>query len=147
MSYLKKIGGRFSLSRLITNSKRCRSTTIEEITESKSPNYNHEKKKNYAVGLFIGKEELPVAQEPASLEPILHRDLKFLPRYTKPREAWVENFDNVKEEKRGLIKLHPEIFGTIPRLDMIYDNVKWQKLYKLVVSITSTMPAVFWNKN
>lgn len=55
--------------------------------------------------------------------------------YFKAREVWVENMDNVEEEKRGLVDLHPKIFGTIPRLDLIFENVKWQTLYRKVVSV------------
>lgn len=43
--------------------------------------------------------------------------------------------DSVKEEKRGLIDLHPSVFGVLPRLDIIQQNVVWQRLYRYVVSI------------
>lgn len=45
--------------------------------------------------------------------------------------------DDIKEEKRGMVPLHPKIFATIPRLDLIFSNVKWQILYKKVVSINT----------
>ncbi|EEB15046.1 mitochondrial 50S ribosomal protein L4, putative [Pediculus humanus corporis] len=65
--------------------------------------------------------------------PILERKLQISNNYAKPREVWVENVDSIKEQKRGLVQLNPSIFGTIPRLDLIYYNIKWQSLYSRVI--------------
>lgn len=64
--------------------------------------------------------------------PIVNRKLVNLEnvnlKVTPPRESWVDNFDDIDvEEKRGLIQLNPRIFSIFPRLDLIYENVKWQK--------------------
>lgn len=53
--------------------------------------------------------------------------------FHKSREVWLENFDTVEEKKLGLINLHPEIFAAQPRIDIIHENVKWQRLYNFVV--------------
>ncbi|KAL0267464.1 UNVERIFIED_CONTAM: hypothetical protein PYX00_009723 [Menopon gallinae] len=66
------------------------------------------------------------------LSAIRPREWKFECGYTKPREIWVENFDTVEEQKLGIIKLHPKVFATIPRLDIIHQNVVWQTLYRRV---------------
>ncbi|KAK6640303.1 hypothetical protein RUM44_011989 [Polyplax serrata] len=66
-------------------------------------------------------------------QPILTRNLQFLNNYVKPREIWIENMDTIKEEKRGLVHLNPKIFATLPRLDLIHENVKWQVQYRKVV--------------
>ncbi|XP_014206713.1 39S ribosomal protein L4, mitochondrial [Copidosoma floridanum] len=52
--------------------------------------------------------------------------------YLKPRQLWLENMDTVEEKKLGLVTLHPEIFGALPRIDIIHANVRWQKLYRFV---------------
>ncbi|GLV32701.1 mitochondrial ribosomal protein L4 [Carabus blaptoides fortunei] len=63
---------------------------------------------------------------------ILPRDLQFPPKYQKPRQIWVENFDTIDERKLGIIQLHPNIFATNPRIDIIHQNVRWQRLYRFV---------------
>lgn len=67
---------------------------------------------------------------------VFHRQLKYLDNLnldvTEPRQAWVENFDNKKSEKRGLIELHPTIFSCFPRPDILAENLKWQVNYRQV---------------
>ncbi|XP_065355711.1 large ribosomal subunit protein uL4m [Calliphora vicina] len=53
------------------------------------------------------------------------------------RQAWIENLDSVAEEKLGLIELHPDIFATQPRVDVIQENIEWQRKYRYV-SFAST---------
>lgn len=53
------------------------------------------------------------------------------------RQAWIENFDAVEEEKLGLIELHPDVFATQPRVDVIQENIEWQRKYRYV-SFAST---------
>lgn len=55
--------------------------------------------------------------------------------YQKIREVWIENFDTVEEKKLGLMSLHPHVYATAPRMDMIHQNVRWQKMYRWVVSV------------
>lgn len=52
--------------------------------------------------------------------------------YQKPREVWLENLDTVQEKKLGLITLHPEIFASSPRIDIVHQNVTWQQNYRWV---------------
>lgn len=73
---------------------------------------------------------------PPEIEPIISTkryldDDKF---YIKPRQAWIENLDTIEEKKLGLMTLHPDIFGAQPRVDVIHENVRWQQLYRYVVS-------------
>jgi len=44
----------------------------------------------------------------------------------------VENLDTIEEEKLGLVDLHPDVFGTFPRIELINSNIRWQTLYKKV---------------
>lgn len=62
---------------------------------------------------------------------------QFLPKYQQPRQVWIENFDTVEERKVGLIELHPDIFAAAPRIDVIHQNVEWQRKYRFV-SFAST---------
>ncbi|KAM7354588.1 mitochondrial ribosomal protein L4 [Cochliomyia hominivorax] len=48
------------------------------------------------------------------------------------RQAWIENLDAVAEEKLGLIELHPDVFATQPRVDVIQENIEWQRKYRYV---------------
>lgn len=54
------------------------------------------------------------------------------PRYQQPRQVWIENLDTVAEQKVGLIELHPTIFAAAPRIDVIHQNVEWQRKYRFV---------------
>ncbi|KAG0720500.1 39S ribosomal protein L4, mitochondrial [Chionoecetes opilio] len=45
-----------------------------------------------------------------------------------PREAWIETLDtSAASPQVGLMHLHPQVFGAFPRLDIIHDNVVWQR--------------------
>ncbi|KAH8255794.1 hypothetical protein KR038_010843 [Drosophila bunnanda] len=48
------------------------------------------------------------------------------------RQAWIENTDAVAERKVGLIELHPDVFAGQPRVDIIQENVEWQRKYRYV---------------
>lgn len=79
-----------------------------------------------------------VVNEQASSEeiaPIISKrsyaDEKFF--YQKPREVWLENLDTVESKKIGLVALHPDVYGAAPRIDIIHQNVRWQRSYRFVV--------------
>lgn len=57
---------------------------------------------------------------------------QFPPQYTKPREVWIENLDTIEEKKLGLMELHPSVYAASPRIDIIHNNVTWQKKYRWV---------------
>lgn len=59
-----------------------------------------------------------------------YQDEKYI--YQKPREVWIENLDTVQEKKLGFITLHPDVFAASPRIDIIHQNVRWQKMYRFV---------------
>lgn len=56
----------------------------------------------------------------------------FLPQYRTPRQVWLENLDTIDEKKLGILELHPEVFAVNPRIDIIHQNARWQKLYRYV---------------
>nr|XP_033336898.1 39S ribosomal protein L4, mitochondrial [Megalopta genalis] len=77
-----------------------------------------------------------VKEQTTSLEPVpiiskkSYRDEKFL--YQKPRQIWLENLDTIERKKLGLVFLHPTVYAAAPRVDIIHENVKWQRLYRFV---------------
>ncbi|XP_064483971.1 large ribosomal subunit protein uL4m-like isoform X2 [Ornithodoros turicata] len=75
--------------------------------------------------------ELTVPSRP-SLPIITSRDLAYPSKFTKNREAWVENLDTVESEKLGMVPLNPLVFGAFPRIDLLHWNVHWQMNYKRV---------------
>ncbi|XP_076239142.1 mitochondrial ribosomal protein L4 [Calliopsis andreniformis] len=52
--------------------------------------------------------------------------------YQRPREVWLENLDTVERKKLGLVVLHPDVYGASPRIDIIHQNARWQKMYRFV---------------
>ncbi|XP_023238272.1 39S ribosomal protein L4, mitochondrial-like [Centruroides sculpturatus] len=73
----------------------------------------------------------PIPPRPA-LPIITSRKLQYPPKYTKPRQAWVEGLDTLESVKLGTVDLHPDVFAVPPRLDMLQFNVQWQMLYRRV---------------
>uniref|UniRef100_A0A8D9A1S4 Large ribosomal subunit protein uL4m n=1 Tax=Cacopsylla melanoneura TaxID=428564 RepID=A0A8D9A1S4_9HEMI len=63
---------------------------------------------------------------------VFHETKQFRNVFHQPRQAWVENLDTAEEKHHGLVNLHPDIFGQIPRLDVINSNIEWQKKYRWV---------------
>lgn len=45
-------------------------------------------------------------------------------RFRPPRHAWIHSFSDMS--KRGLVELHPVVFAANPRIDLIYEVIKWQ---------------------
>ncbi|EDW03784.1 GH11428 [Drosophila grimshawi] len=48
------------------------------------------------------------------------------------RQVWIENVDAVKERKVGMMELHPDVFAAQPRVDIIQENIEWQRKYRYV---------------
>lgn len=58
---------------------------------------------------------------------------KFLDRVNQlPRQVWIEGMETVDVHRKGIMELHPSVFATTPRIDVIHQNVLWQKNYKWV---------------
>lgn len=74
-----------------------------------------------------------LVEKAASLAPLI--SCKLDPKkisYEKPRQVWIENLDTVEERKLGLAYLDPEIYAVKPRIDVIQQNVTWQRRYRFV---------------
>ncbi|XP_021201375.3 large ribosomal subunit protein uL4m [Helicoverpa armigera] len=63
---------------------------------------------------------------------ITKKDWAFQPQYIKPREVWIENLDTIEEQKLGLFELHPSVYAAPPRVDIIHQNVVWQRKIRFV---------------
>uniref|UniRef100_A0A8D8VU71 Large ribosomal subunit protein uL4m n=1 Tax=Cacopsylla melanoneura TaxID=428564 RepID=A0A8D8VU71_9HEMI len=46
--------------------------------------------------------------------------------------CFMKQNNSAEEKHHGLVNLHPDIFGQIPRLDVINSNIEWQKKYRWV---------------
>lgn len=57
---------------------------------------------------------------------------QFPAKFQAPREIWIENINTVDEQKLGILSLHPDVFATMPRIDIIHQNVVWQQKYRYV---------------
>lgn len=64
-----------------------------------------------------------------SLPVITSRQLPYANKYLPARQAWLENMDTIEVTKLGMLDLHPDIFATFPRLDILFHNLRWQRLY------------------
>lgn len=63
---------------------------------------------------------------------VVGRKLAYPIKFTVPRQAWVENLDAVELVKLGIVDLHPSVFATPPRIDILHQNVRWQRNYRRV---------------
>lgn len=52
--------------------------------------------------------------------------------YRDQRQVWVENVNSIEQRNVNLKELDPEVFAAPPRIDIIHQNVKWQRNYRFV---------------
>ncbi|CAF1243852.1 unnamed protein product [Rotaria sp. Silwood1] len=65
---------------------------------------------------------------------IVNRQLEYPHIRYSPIQVWLETLKQKPDEKLGIIDLHPIIWQTSPRLDILYENIEWQKTYKKIVN-------------
>lgn len=63
---------------------------------------------------------------------ILSRKIERPNPYVAPKQAWLESIDTLEGEKLGIVDLHPDIFGASPRYDALYENIRWQLMYRKI---------------
>uniref|UniRef100_A0A2K6A509 Large ribosomal subunit protein uL4m n=1 Tax=Mandrillus leucophaeus TaxID=9568 RepID=A0A2K6A509_MANLE len=78
-------------------------------------------------------EQVAVASE-GLLEPVLRKVELPVPAHRRPVQAWVESLRGFEQERVGLADLHPDVFATAPRLDILHQVAMWQKNFKRIVS-------------
>ncbi|GFS17843.1 50S ribosomal protein L4 [Elysia marginata] len=84
--------------------------------ETRDPNTSSEDK----------SKETSHAQKPI----ITSRTLQFPVQHTYPRLAWLESMNSLEGNKLGMLDLHPDVFAVYPRIDVLHQNVHWQKVYR-----------------
>ncbi|KAL5104579.1 39S ribosomal protein L4 mitochondrial [Taenia crassiceps] len=64
-----------------------------------------------------------------------YADLQEIERNSRPptpRQVWVESLNEEKERYLDIVDLHPDVFATFPRLDIVHKNLYWQAHYRIV---------------
>jgi len=74
--------------------------------------------------------QTPVQNDSRRPPLITSRQHRFPVTYGSPRQAWVESMDTVEGTKLGMVDLHPDVFATFPRIDILHQNIRWQKMYR-----------------
>ncbi|XP_043465708.1 39S ribosomal protein L4, mitochondrial [Leptopilina heterotoma] len=52
--------------------------------------------------------------------------------FHKPRQVWIESLKTIPDKKLGIAHLHPDIFAAQPRVDIIHENIRWQRMFRFV---------------
>lgn len=60
------------------------------------------------------------------------RKLQYPNPFMRPRQAWLESMEKIGDQKLGIVDLHPDIFATFPRLDILHNNIQWQLRYRQI---------------
>lgn len=82
-----------------------------------------------------GAELAPAAtSSPAAAALILPVDLgQYPPMFMRCcRQVWIESCDTAEERRLGLMELHPDVFAAQPRIDVVHENIEWQRKYRYV---------------
>lgn len=66
------------------------------------------------------------------LDPVLRKCELRIPAHRRPVQAWVESLRGFEPERVGLAELHPDVFATAPRLDILHQVATWQKNFKRI---------------
>ncbi|XP_052105446.1 39S ribosomal protein L4, mitochondrial-like [Mytilus californianus] len=83
--------------------------------------------------------ELETASDPHLYVPdrpplpiVTSRQLEYPSEHLPSKQAWLDTMATLEEEKLGIVDLHPKIFGTYPRIDILHNNVDWQRKYRFI---------------
>uniref|UniRef100_A0A8C5K9S5 Large ribosomal subunit protein uL4m n=1 Tax=Jaculus jaculus TaxID=51337 RepID=A0A8C5K9S5_JACJA len=78
----------------------------------------------------------PAALEPQQSlgrqDPVLRKCEHPITLPKRPVQAWVESLRGYDQERVGLAELHPDVFATAPRLDVLHQVAIWQKNFKRI---------------
>ncbi|XP_025149333.1 39S ribosomal protein L4, mitochondrial isoform X1 [Bubalus bubalis] len=86
----------------------------------------------------LTEEAVQSAEKPEPLAsagpqaPVLRRCELPVPLHRRPVQAWVESLRGYEQERVGLTELHPDVFSTAPRLDILHQVAIWQKNFKRI---------------
>uniref|UniRef100_A0A8C6N0E6 Large ribosomal subunit protein uL4m n=1 Tax=Mus spicilegus TaxID=10103 RepID=A0A8C6N0E6_MUSSI len=77
--------------------------------------------------------EISEPQDSAGLlDPVLLKCELRIPVHWQPVQAWVESLRGFEQERTGLAKLHPDVFATAPRLDIVHQVAIWQRDFRRI---------------
>ncbi|XP_032107727.1 39S ribosomal protein L4, mitochondrial isoform X2 [Sapajus apella] len=86
----------------------------------------------------LAEEAAPPTEKPEQVasegfpEPVLRKVEFPVPALRRPVQAWVESLRGFEQERVGLADLHPDVFATAPRLDILHQVAIWQKNFKRI---------------
>ncbi|EDL25147.1 large ribosomal subunit protein uL4m isoform 1 [Mus musculus] len=66
------------------------------------------------------------------LDPVLRKCELRIPVHRRPVQAWVESLRGFEQERIGLAELHPDVFATAPRLDIVHQVAIWQRNFRRI---------------
>lgn len=72
------------------------------------------------------------AASPGPYQPVLRKCELPVSAPRRPVQAWVESLRGYEQERVGLAELHPDVFATAPRLDVLHQVAVWQKNFKRI---------------
>lgn len=77
--------------------------------------------------------EISEPQDSAGLQdPVLRKCELRIPAHRRPVQAWVESLRGFEQERIGLAELHPDVFATAPRLDILHQVAIWQRNFRRI---------------
>jgi len=79
---------------------------------------------------FLSTENSNVKEAEGKLPLVTSRQHSFPITYGKPRQAWVDSLATIESQRLGMVDLHPDVFATYPRIDILAKNIRWQKTYR-----------------
>ncbi|XP_006875142.1 PREDICTED: 39S ribosomal protein L4, mitochondrial [Chrysochloris asiatica] len=79
--------------------------------------------------LAVEPEPMAIAGLPA---PVLRKCELPVRTHKRPMQAWVESLRGFDQEHVGLAELHPDVFATEPRLDILHQVSVWQRNFKRI---------------
>lgn len=82
------------------------------------------------VDVVTPQSESAIVGQYKNLPIITSRKLDHLGDWQKPKQAWLESLSTTEDQKLGIVDLHPSVFGCMPRLDVLWWNIHWQRTYK-----------------
>jgi len=83
-------------------------------------------------GLTRLEGDIPPSPPRPPLPLMTNRKVKFSPKNRPLKQAWLETLSTVEDEKLGIVDLHPDIFATFPRIDILWWNIHWQSMYRKI---------------
>jgi len=76
------------------------------------------------------KEPISDKSPPDDSVAVIRRCVNKIPLNKRPIKVWVDNINESPPLYDKAAELHPNVFGVHPRMDILNEVVKWQKIYR-----------------